>query len=299
MIEDRELSCSSLDDEISSCYMCQSTKKSLVDGIVRDNPEINIYKCDECELVYLSKHSHINSSFYADSKMHDNLTLSQFEYWKNETCVDDNRRFKTLKKHIINKTLLDFGSGNGGFLSFASSVSKVAYGVEVDAFARNNCLDQGLNIYEQLENLPEKKFDVITLFHVLEHIQDPIALIKKLHYYLTGGGRLVIEVPSANDALLCLYKSIPFSHFTYWSPHLYLFNQTHLLKMARLVGFNDGVCQQVQRYSLSNHLYWLSQGKPGGHQHWSFLEDESLNTAYESKLGKLGLCDTLFAEFKK
>jgi len=39
--------------------------------------------------------------------------------------------------------------------------------------------------------------------------------------------------------------------------------------------------KQIQRYPLSNHLYWLSCGKPGGHQKWGFLDSYELHAAYE------------------
>ena len=55
----------------------------------------------------------------------------------------------------------------------------------------------------------------------------------------------------------------------------------------------------VQRYSLSNHLYWLSKGKPGGHKVWRFLENVSLNKKYESQLASLGKTDTIIICLKK
>jgi len=48
----------------------------------------------------------------------------------------------------------------------------------------------------------EEKFDVITLFHVLEHFDDPRAVLKQLKSMLAKGGIIVIEVPNADDALL-------------------------------------------------------------------------------------------------
>ena len=55
---------------------------------------------------------------------------------------------------------------------------------------------------------------------------------------------------------------------------------------------------QVQRYSLANHLYWLCNGRPGGHYEWSFLEDEELNARYGDCLAKFGIADTIVAAFE-
>lgn len=58
--------------------------------------------------------------------------------------------------------------------------------------------------------------------------------------------------------------------------------------------------KHIQRYPLSNHLYWLSQGKPGGHVKWGeFLDSKTLSNAYEAQLASLGATDTLIAIFSK
>lgn len=57
--------------------------------------------------------------------------------------------------------------------------------------------------------------------------------------------------------------------------------------------------KQVQRYSLSNHLYWLSKGKPGGHKIWAFFDDKSLDEAYSHQLASIGKCDTIMASISK
>lgn len=53
--------------------------------------------------------------------------------------------------------------------------------------------------------------------------------------------------------------------------------------------------EQIQRYPLANHLYWLTHGKPGGHVNWKALTDENLDKAYGNKLARLGIADTIMA----
>ncbi len=57
--------------------------------------------------------------------------------------------------------------------------------------------------------------------------------------------------------------------------------------------------RQVQRYPLENHLYWLSQGKPGGHFRWSFMESDALNRQYGAMLANLGVADTIICGLSK
>jgi len=56
---------------------------------------------------------------------------------------------------------------------------------------------------------------------------------------------------------------------------------------------NIAKIKQIQRYPLSNHLYWLVKGKPGGHIEWNFLNNSDLAKSYENTLSSLGKCDTI------
>ncbi len=138
-----------------------------------------------------------------------------------------------------------------------------------------------------------KKWNVITSFHVIEHLTEPQKILSELANLLADSGEMIIEVPSANDALLTLYDCAPFQKFTYWSQHLFMYNENTLLMLAKQSGLKVKWIKHIQRYPLSNHLHWLSQSKPGGHQQWHFLDDEVLNAAYASKLASLGLTDTI------
>ena len=141
-------------------------------------------------------------------------------------------------------------------------------------------------------------FDLITAFHVVEHLSDPRSILCEFKKYLAPNGQIVIEVPSSSDALLTLYESEPFQHFTYWSQHLYLFNAKTLETLVQQSGLKVISIQQYQRYPLSNHLYWLSKGKPGGHKFWSFLDSPLLQQAYADTLARIGQCDTLIAHLE-
>ena len=52
--------------------------------------------------------------------------------------------------------------------------------------------------------------------------------------------------------------------------------------------------QQIQRYTIANHLMWLAKGMPGGHEKWKYLDSKELNESYIQKLRELQMCDTLF-----
>jgi len=57
--------------------------------------------------------------------------------------------------------------------------------------------------------------------------------------------------------------------------------------------------KKIQRYPLANYLYWLANGKPGGHQKWHFLNSPELHAAYEKQLAAIGKCDTILASVSR
>jgi SAM-dependent methyltransferase len=279
-----------------TCYLCQGKDLKKIEGQVRDNSNLEIIKCISCGLVFLSSFSHIKSGFYESSGMHDGDV--DIETLMREAEWDDERRFNYCKPLIENKSILDFGCGTGGFLLKARNIAKKVEGVEPERRLQSHFLKNNLNVSPDLNKISDS-FDVITLFHVLEHIPDPRSILTRLAEKLKDKGQIIVETPNAGDALLQLYKSGPFSHFTYWSCHLFLFSVSTFSRLAESIGITVNYIKQVQRYPLSNHLYWLARGKPGGHKEWSFLNSRELHDAYEKQLASIGHCDTLLASFSK
>lgn len=281
------------------CYLCGGVNFNYRQGSVRDNPDLKILECQNCGLVFLSSLLHIEESFYKNSGMHGHEVLD-VETWLREAQRDDLRRFSILKQILPNRTLLDFGCGAGGFLLQARSLTKTAYGVEPEQRLKSHFQEHTLTVFSNLSEIPrDKKYDIITLFHVLEHLPDPQSILSKLSNLIADNGQIIIEVPNADDALLTLYHSEPFSHFTYWSCHLFLFTAKTLSMLVLQSGLKVNYIKLLQRYPLSNHLYWLAKGKPGGHMSWHFLDAPDLHDVYEKQLAAIGKCDTLIASISK
>lgn len=186
-----------------------------------------------------------------------------------ECIPDDLCRVQTVEQWCKMKDVLDFGCGFGGFLkgiSKTAKTAKTAVGVEVSLNEIGYLRSLNLTVENSIERY-SKKFDVITLFHVFEHLSNPQKWLNKFAEYLKDEGIVFIEVPNADDALLSLYECKFFADFTYWSAHLYLYTRESLTKLINDNGqFDIELEGQVQRYPLSNHLYWLSKHKSGGHK---------------------------------
>ena len=276
------------------CYLCGCDEYRHRPGKVRDDDSLDVLECQGCGLVFLSR-TKLPEGFYEQSCMHSG-DPQPIEEWLRDTDRDDERRFRCLSEALTNRDVLDFGCGVGGFLLKARSKANHVMGIELEERLKPHFQINGLNVFPSIDELPsDQRFNLITAFHVVEHLEDPANMLRQLAKRLREGGRIFIEVPSSSDALLTLYESTPFSEFTYWSCHLYLFNAANLPLLARKASLKLDYVSHIQRYPLANHLYWLAKGKPGGHQLWSFLDSEELSRAYEARLASLGRTDTLMA----
>ena len=283
------------------CYLCGSEYSHKRPGTVRDDPSIDVLECDGCGLVYLSSQGHIGTGHYEKSGMHGGKQ-PDIDAWIKDTVVDDERRFAFLKQRLKGVKIIDFGCGVGGFLERAVEVADTAIGIEPELALQEYFQSRKqLQVFCDCDELFEsdENWDVITAFHVIEHLSDPIKILSELATLLSGDGELIIEVPNADDALLTLYDCSEFQDFTYWSQHLYLFNTATLGELSRQAGLKVRWLLHLQRFPLSNHLYWLAKGKPGGHEHWHFLNNDSLVKAYEMQLAALGKTDTIIAGLVK
>ena len=182
-----------------------------------DNPSVDVFGCSVCHTKQLNA---IFENDYSNGFMngYTEMSLQEIIAWLNECKTDDERRAQMIAPWIKDKNVLDFGCGFGGFIKTIAGIVSNISGVEVGK-DELKCLNKlGYNVKNSID-LFQIQFDVITLFHVFEHLHNPRNWLSVFSRKLKKDGRLFIEVPNANDALLSLYNSSSFADFTYWSAH--------------------------------------------------------------------------------
>lgn len=106
-----------------------------------------------------------------------------------------------------NKRLLDVGAGTGDFLAVAKKYGWEVAGVEPNELARLKSSEKGVALLQNLDSIPTSdKYEVITLWHVLEHLPDLESQIAKLVGLLTDNGTLVVAVPNFKSFDAKYYK---------------------------------------------------------------------------------------------
>lgn len=113
-----------------------------------------------------------------------------------------NWKYSLVKPFLKGQPLLDFGCGTGSFLGVCERRGTKVYGIEPSSEARKQ-IGGTVSVSDSLESLPAIKFDVITLWHVLEHIYPLLDTLEDLKTRLTQNGTIFIAVPNceSDDAL--------------------------------------------------------------------------------------------------
>ncbi len=252
-------------------------------------------RCDRSGVVMLDSIEHIDEAYYPD-KTHTGLAASGSRTELVKTLSEDTiRRVEQFRSQIAGKHWLDFGTGAGAILDElagdAAAISAIEPQGEFQALLRSS----GYTVHSNIRDVAPASIDIVTLFHVFEHLPDPLADLEATKRTLCPGGHVVIEVPHANDALLTRFDSDAFARFTMWGEHLLLHTKASLTTFLEAAGFVDIEVEGFQRYPLANTLHWLANGKPGGHQVWADLRDDELDERYSSLLDSLNMTDTLIA----
>lgn len=134
--------------------------------------------------------------------------------------------------------------------------------------------------------------DLVAMFHVFEHIDQPAEFLASVQKILAPGGRLLIEVPSLTDPLLSLYASAAYQSFYFQCQHPYVYSAPSLERVLTANGFAVEYSIPHQRYSLENHLQWLTAARPGGNPHFRNLFAD-VGDRYRACLEQAGKTDTI------
>jgi SAM-dependent methyltransferase len=248
-----------MEELLNNCPLCSSGQFSFISEIedhALSKEKFSLYQCKNCSLTFTNPRPKIQSShsYYAFKNYASHQkTLASFQDLIYHEIRKVNLRGK-LK--LINRLrpekgfLLDYGTGTGYFPREAKKD-----GWSVSAIEPNeNAIENGVfsTTFSDLSKLPkEAKFDIITLFHVLEHVH---ALKETLHHLkslLNSEGYLILALPNCESYDAKMYGN----HWAAYDVprHLYHFNPTSTLHLASLYGY-----EIVQKLPMIYDSYYVS-----------------------------------------
>ncbi len=172
---------------------------------------------------------------YYDTKdylSHDDSDRSLFAFlYRFSRKRNIHSKYKLISKYCSDEPILDVGAGNGELVKYLRENHLDAEGYEPSETARKVAYRKGVRLRDHLPSNKKEHYKVIQMFHVLEHIPDPLELLTKLYSMLQNDGTLIIALPN--------YKSWDAYFFgSYWAGydvprHLYHFDQQGLINLAK------------------------------------------------------------------
>lgn len=195
-----------------------------------------IVQCNQCDLVY------------ANPRWSPEELAAAYTAVEDETYVDEREgRELTFEKHLQDlekytgpangRALLDVGAYIGVFVEIAQAHGWLAEGIEPSSWAVSMARERGLPIHQGTQQdvlLADRKFDVVTMWDVIEHVTDPAEEIRQAYQLLNPGGWLAVHTMDIDS----LTARVMGSRWPWlMDMHLYYFSRKTLTEMIQKSGF--------------------------------------------------------------
>jgi len=246
------------------CPLCSSSDISLhlkcKDHFI-SGEEFGLYKCNTCGFIFTQNHPDENSiaKYYQSEDYISHSDTSKGLLNKLYKLVRDlmlRRKTSHLLKATGLKTgkLLDIGCGTGYFAGAMKAAGWEVTGIEPDQKARDLAYSLfGFPVIspDQISSLPSESFDAITLWHVLEHFNDPVKYFSEISRLLKPEGLCLVALPNSSS-----YDAVYYLKFwaAYDVPrHLWHYNPATFNRLLEKVGFR---CFQTR--NLPFDVFYIS-----------------------------------------
>jgi 2-polyprenyl-3-methyl-5-hydroxy-6-metoxy-1,4-benzoquinol methylase len=182
------------------CILCDSPDRSLL----FQQGEWSVYRCDGCGLGFLDPRpdpdelNELYRSGYFDSHYDEGLKIDSPEMARR--LSQEKHRIRFFRKTKKSGKLLDIGCGMGYFLHASRLAGYDVEGMDISsdsaAYVKNTLgIRVTVGIVDDIDYPPES-FDIVTMWHFLEHAREPVKYLQKAWRWLKPDGILVVDVPN-------------------------------------------------------------------------------------------------------
>jgi 2-polyprenyl-3-methyl-5-hydroxy-6-metoxy-1,4-benzoquinol methylase len=228
-------------EKISTCPVCKNghiRNHTIITDHSISKESFAINSCNECDLLFTNPRPDQDNiwKFYDDSQYisHTNKTQTLKDIiYKLVRLYTTNQKINLIHKYSHKPTIIDYGCGSGYFLKQVLKNNNNAKGIEP---AKSKTIPKTSLIYnyvyESIEEINKnEKVDIITAWHVVEHIHELTQTLKQLKKRLNKKGYLIIAVPNHLSFDAKYYKE---QWAGYDVPrHLYHFSQKCIHRLAK------------------------------------------------------------------
>lgn len=203
------------------CCVCDNTNPDLF-KVLYEKPDYSVVECKSCSFNFIPPYfrKKITYQNYKDERVADAVRNGN-----NWVKIERHKlRFDLIKKYKPSGSLFDLGAGWGHFMLTGKMLGYNVYGIEISEqpylYSKND-LKLPVDHIDFFEMNEDKKFDIVTLWDVLEHIDDANTFVKKCHAVTANNGYLVLQVPQIDSYFAKKYKGdwkmMSLDHVNYFS----------------------------------------------------------------------------------
>lgn len=241
------------------CNFCGSENNETISEYTRVERN-NILKCMDCGLVFLEQieGESVYTKVYREV---DTLPKISAEEWLTNPVIihDCKNRMEWISRRygdVSGKKVLDIGCSSGYFLKTLFSTNAKASGVELNESCSDYARSLGFTVYSKtIESLGfNDEFDLIVMFHTLEHVFDPMSSMRAIYASLKPGGVFMGEVPNQDDWRIKIFNNEIVKRFHYDPFHNYYFSPKTLTDYLKKCGFDKVILETVERYNSLTQL---------------------------------------------
>jgi 2-polyprenyl-3-methyl-5-hydroxy-6-metoxy-1,4-benzoquinol methylase len=199
---------------------------------------------------------------------------------------------------LRHKVVADVGCGAGSFLDLVKGMASATLAIEPTRSFHPVLADKGHQVFSYCDDVPAEwhgQVDTAVCFSVVEHVADPVSLLRSVRRLLRPGGHLLLSTPNLDDWMLELLPE-EYGAFFFRTVHSWYFGASSLKRLATAAGFADCAVEYVHRFDLSNALLWLRDRRPSGQG--TVLVAPPVDAAFQSWLESTGRADYLYARLR-
>lgn len=242
--------------EIINCPICGSNKNIFY--YKKNN--CDLHRCFNCKLVFVwpvpaNLQDVYQENYYKGASV-NNDTFGYSDYDKDKEPMREIfiSYLKKLEKLSPGKKIFDIGCANGYFLDLAKQRGWQTYGVEISGYGANEARKKGHKVFHSpdLSGI-DLKFDCITMWDVLEHLESPVEYMQSVNKLLNINGIVAINT---------IDKSSWWAKFwgTRWNAivppeHLLFFSRNNLLLLIKNTKFNILSVQKVGKFFSLSYIF--------------------------------------------
>ncbi len=249
-------------ERIARCKICAGAQFRPLTAA----PAVNYVECAGCGVIFLNPQPTVQTlkqQYTRAGLLESGPASAWFQkklYFVRQAARD---RLQEVRRYIRQGDLLDVGCGMGDFCAVARGAGFRVFGTEFsDAYADHTTQVVGLQdiFIGRLQDIDfgGRQFDVITLWHVLEHLPDPLETLICLRRVLKPGGVLGVEVPNTEQARARpMYRSDLEDYPLDRLEHLFYYSERSLQHLCERAGFHRLAVTFVDAHQPARHLLKL------------------------------------------